>query len=86
MRTGGMEETGSTLTPDGELEIGRKSASKKMTAADLPILTAGFRGSICAWLAQTMRPVQAGVVLGERRFAHQTRHSISNVDCLSPGR
>jgi len=29
MRTGGMEETGSTLTPDGELEIGRKSAAKK---------------------------------------------------------
>jgi hypothetical protein len=82
MRTSGMEETGSTLTPDGGLEIGRQ----KMTAADLPILTAGFRGSICAWLAQTMCPVQSGVVLGERRFAHQTRHSISNVDCLSPGR
>jgi len=29
MRTHGMEETGSTLIPDGELEIGRKWAEKK---------------------------------------------------------
>jgi hypothetical protein len=47
-------------------EIGRR----KMTAADLPILTAVVRGTTLVWLVQFNASVQATGVLGEKPFPH----------------